>query len=198
MKRPFLIVNFAVLVCALVFAATGWGQTGTSTIRGTVKDPSNALVSGATVTITSLETNAVRTMQTTTAGTFVFEFLSVGDYEIKVEAKGFRKAVVRPVQALVANVTDVSVALEIGEISSTVTVEAVAATVQVNTADATLGNNFSSTQLTQLPIEGRGVLPLLTLQAQVTPDGAINPTSRWMAWTSTTRRRAMLANRCCG
>src|SRR6266550_439015 len=173
MKRPFLIVNFAVLVCALVFAATGWGQTGTSTIRGTVKDPSNALVSGATVTITSLETNAVRTMQTTTAGTFVFEFLSVGDYEIKVEAKGFRKSVVRPVQALVANVTDVSVALEIGEISSTVTVEAVAATVQVNTADATLGNNFSSTQLTQLPIEGRGVLPLLTLQAQVTPDGYV-------------------------
>ena len=173
MKRSFIFGNFTVLVCALLFAATGSGQTGASTVRGTVKDPSNALVSGATVTLTNLETNAVRTMLTTTSGTFSFEFLPVGDYEVKVEAKGFRKLVVRPVQALVANVTDVPVALEIGEISSTVTVEAVAATVQINTEDATLGNNFSSAQLTQLPIEGRGVLPLLTLQAQVTPDGYV-------------------------
>src|SRR5438309_1679645 len=122
MKRSFIIVNFAVLVCALFFAATGWAQTGTSTIRGTVKDPSNALISGAAVTLTSLETNAVRTMPTTTSGTFSFEFLPVGDYEVRVEARGFRKLVVRPVRALVSNVTDVPATLEIGEISSTVTV----------------------------------------------------------------------------
>jgi len=173
MKRLFIIGSFAVLVCALLFVASGWGQTGASTIRGTVKDPSGALVSGATVTLTNLETNAARTVVTTTSGTFSFEFLPVGDYEVRVEAKGFRKLLVRPVQALVSNVTDVPVALEVGEVSSTVTVEATEAAVQVNTADATLGNNFSSAQLTQLPIEGRGVLPLLTLQAQVTPDGYV-------------------------
>ncbi len=172
MKRSFIIGSFAVLVCTLLFAVSSWGQTGASTIRGTVKDPSGALVSGATVTLTNLETNAVRTVATT-SGTFSFEFLPVGDYEVRVEAKGFRKLVVRPVQALVSNVTDVPAQLEIGEISSTVTVEAVAANVQVNTSDATLGNNFSSAQLTQLPIEGRGILPLLTLQAQVTPDGYV-------------------------
>jgi len=143
MKRLFIIGSFAVLVCALLFAASGWGQTGASTIRGTVKDPSGALVSSATVTLTNLETNAVRTAVTTTSGSFSFEFLPVGDYEVRVEAKGFRKLVVRPVQALVSNVTDVPAQLEIGEISSTVTVEAVAANVQVNTSDATLGNNFS-------------------------------------------------------
>jgi len=137
MKRLFIIGSFAVLVCALLFAASGWGQTGASTIRGTVKDPSGALVSSATVTLTNLETNAVRTAVTTTSGSFSFEFLPVGDYEVRVEAKGFRKLVVRPVQALVSNVTDVPAQLEIGEISSTVSVEAVAANVQVNTSDAT-------------------------------------------------------------
>jgi hypothetical protein len=173
MKRSSIIIgSFAVLVCALVFAATGWGQTGASTIRGTVKDPSDALVSGATVTLTNLETGAVRSTMTT-SGTFSFELVPVGDYEVTVEAKGFQKLVIRPVRALVANVTDVPAKLELGQVSSTVVVEAVEAAVQVNTQDATLGNNFSSTQLTQLPIEGRGVLPLLTLQAQVTPDGYV-------------------------
>src|SRR2546429_4829880 len=137
MKRSFLIGSLAVLVCLLLFPGTGWGQTGASTIRGSVKDQSGALVSGATVTLTNLETNAVRTAETTTSGAFAFELVPVGDYEVRIEAKGFRKSIVRPVQALVANVTDVPVTLEIGELSSTVTVEAAEATVQVNTQDAT-------------------------------------------------------------
>jgi len=161
------------LVCLLLFPGTGWGQTGASTIRGSVKDQSGALVSGATVTLTNLETNAVRTAETTTSGAFAFELVPVGDYEVRIEAKGFRKSIVRPVQALVANVTDVPVTLEIGELSSTVTVEAAEATVQVNTQDATLGNNFVAQQITQLPMESRNVLSLLTLQAQVTPDGYV-------------------------
>lgn len=173
MKRSFIIGIFAVLVCALLFAAPSWGQTGASTIRGSVKDPSDAFVSGATVTLTNLETSAVRTAVTTMSGAFAFELVLVGDYEVKVEAKGFRKMIVRPVQALVANVTDVPVRLEIGEVSSTVTVEATDAAIQVNTQDATLGNNFVSTQINQLPMEARNVLSLLTLQAQVTPDGYV-------------------------
>src|SRR5437660_9983143 len=173
MKRSFLIGSLAVLVCLLLFPGTGWGQTGASTIRGSVKDQSGALVSGATVTLTNLETNAVRTAKTTTSGAFGFELVPVGDYEVRIEAKGFRKSIVRPVQALVANVTDVPVTLEIGELSSTVTVEAAEATVQVNTQDATLGNNFVAQQITQLPMESRNVLSLLTLQAKVHPDGYV-------------------------
>ena len=173
MKRSFLISSFAVLVCALFLATQGWGQTGASTIHGTVKDPSDAIVSGATVTLTNLETGAVRTTVTTASGAFSFELVPVGEYEVQVEAKGFQKLVIRPVRALVANVTDVAAKLELGKVSSTVVVEALEAAVQINTEDATLGSNFSSAQLTQLPIEGRGVLPLLTLQAQVTPDGYV-------------------------
>ncbi len=173
MKRSILMAGFGVLICALFFATEGWGQTGASTIRGSVKDPSEALVSGATVTLISLETNAKRTAVTTTSGAFSFELIPVGDYEIIVEAKGFQKLVLRPVRALVSNVTDVAAKLEIGQLSSTVVVEAAEAAVQVNTQDATLGNNFVSEQITQLPMESRNVLALLTLQAQVTPDGTV-------------------------
>jgi hypothetical protein len=173
MKRSFLIGNFAVLVCALVFATQCWGQTGASTIRGIVKDPSDAVVSDATITLTNLETNAVRTTVTTASGTFSFELVPVGDYEVTVEAQGFRKLVIRPVRALVSNVTDVPAKLEVGQVSSTVVVEAGEAAVQVNTQDATLGNTFVAQQITQLPMEARNVLSLLTLQAQVTPDGYV-------------------------
>ena len=171
--RQFLIAcNFAMLLCLLA-ALPVWSQTGASTINGVVKDPSGGLVAGATVTLTSLDTNAVRTSTTTASGVFSFELIPVGDYEVRIEAAGFRKLLVRPVRALVANVTEVPASLEIGEVTSMVTVEASEAAVQVNTSDATLGVNFSSAQLTELPIEGRGVLPLLTLQAQVTPDGYV-------------------------
>ena len=172
MKRSLIIGSLVVLVCALLFATPGWGQTGASAIRGTVKDPSDALVSGAAVTLTNLETGAVRST-VTTSGSFSFELVPVGDYEVTVEAKGFQKLVIRPVRALVANVTEVPAKLELGQVSSTVVVEAVEATIQVNTQDATLGNNFVTQQITQLPMEARNVLSLLTLQAQVTPDGYV-------------------------
>jgi hypothetical protein len=171
--RNLVFKGFAIFLCILALSIPIQSQTGASTVRGTVKDQTDALVSGATVTLTSLETNTVRTTVTTTSGTFSFEIVPVGEYEIAVEAAGFRKMVVRPVHAQVANVTEVPVKLEIGQVSSTVVVEAVEAAIQVNTQDSTLGNNFTSEQITQLPIEGRGVLPLLTLQAQVTPDGYV-------------------------
>ena len=51
------------------------------------------------------------------------------------------------------------------------TVSAGAGDVLINTTDATIGNNFTSTQISQLPLESRNVVNLLSLQAAVTPDG---------------------------
>jgi len=76
-SNRMLFSSHCVLLMGLLFAVPIWSQTGSSTVRGTVKDPSDALVSGATVTLTSLETNAERSMRTTSSGTFAFEFLPV-------------------------------------------------------------------------------------------------------------------------
>jgi len=59
--------------CALFFRNRGLGQTGHRPFRGSVKDPSEALVSGATVTLIQSETNAKRTAVTTTSGAFSFD-----------------------------------------------------------------------------------------------------------------------------
>jgi len=165
MKRYSHVMRLC-LMCGLVvlLGMTAVGQTGTSSVRGTVADPQGKVISGATVTLTNTETNTSRTQQTTESGVFVFELVPPGPYRVDVEAAGFKKAIVTNVQALVAKASEVNVQLEIGAVSESVTVAATANEVSVNTQDASLGNNFVSRQIGQLPLEARNVASLLTLQ----------------------------------
>ncbi|HEY2361162.1 MAG TPA: carboxypeptidase-like regulatory domain-containing protein, partial [Candidatus Angelobacter sp.] len=91
MKSPTIKLSLRVLLIVFFLSSTWvWGQLGTSTIRGTITDPSGAAVSGATVTITSLQTNLSRTLTTGSAGTYSFESILPGEYKVAIEAKGFR------------------------------------------------------------------------------------------------------------
>ncbi len=161
------------LFCTLLFFANGAkAQSGTSTIRGEVSDPQGKAVSGAEVTIKSPDTGFTRTQTTNSAGGFSFELIPPGDYRMEVHAAGFKKTV-QTVSALVGSAISADVRLEIGSVDQVVQVEATGA-VAVNTEDATLGNNFSNQQITQLPLESRDVLNLLTLQPGVTPTGFVS------------------------
>jgi hypothetical protein len=174
MKRSTIKWSLPVLVIILFVSSTAvWGQFGASTIRGTITDQSGAVVPGATITITNLQTNLARSQTTSSTGSYSFDLIPPGDYKVEIEAKGFRKSVVPRVHALVGEVTDVSQKLQVGEVSTTVEVEAGSGAVQVNTEDATLGNTIVHSQITELPLEARNVLDLLTLQAGVTRDGYV-------------------------
>ena len=78
----------------MLCAVAVWGQTGTSGINGTVTDPQGKAIPGAKVTITNTATSTSRTMQTSDTGAFIFDLITLGDYRLEVEAKGFNKAVV--------------------------------------------------------------------------------------------------------
>jgi len=161
------------LFCTLLFFAGGAkAQSGTSTVRGEVSDPQGKAVSGAEVTIKSPDTGFTRTQTTNSAGGFSFELIPPGDYRMEVHAAGFKKTL-QSVSALVGSAISADVRLEIGAVDQVVQVEATGA-VAVNTEDATLGNNFSNQQITQLPLESRDVLNLLTLQPGVTPTGFVS------------------------
>ncbi|MBV9923523.1 MAG: TonB-dependent receptor [Acidobacteria bacterium] len=163
------------LVVSLAFAVVpAPAQTGTSTVRGTVADPQGNVVAGATVTLTNTETNAARTQNTSESGIYSFDLVAPGPYRVEVEAKGFKKSVVTDVQALIARPSEVNVQLEVGAVTETVTVASSSNEVLLNTQDASLGNNFVSQQIGQLPLEGRNVASLLTLQPGVTRDGSVN------------------------
>src|SRR5215218_7805861 len=107
MKRNSYLARELCLICGLLIllslgGMTAFGQTGTSSVRGTIVDPLGKVVSGATVTLTNTETNTSRTQTTTDSGVFAFEQVPPGPYEVTVEATGFKKAVTTNVQALVA------------------------------------------------------------------------------------------------
>lgn len=161
------------LLTLLMLSGSVFAQTGTSSVRGTVLDPDKKAMVGATVTLTSLDTNVVRTQVTNESGTFVFDLIPPGGYKVEAEASGFKKVVINPVRALVDKPTTLGLQLEIGQITESVNVSASSAEVLLNSQDATIGNNFISKQITQLPLESRNVVALLSLQPGVTADGYV-------------------------
>ena len=157
----------------LMLCGTVPAQSGKSSVRGNVLDPNGQVVPGAQVTLTSIETNSARTQTTNDQGDFVFDLISPGLYRIDVEVTGFKKAVLNNVSALVDKPTSISVQLEVGSVSESVSVSAGSTDVLVNKQDATIGNNFQNVQITQLPLESRNVVALLSLQPGVTRDGTV-------------------------
>ncbi len=178
MKRSsFFASRIAVIggvaLVLLISSMTTFGQGGTSVISGTVKDQQDNLVAGANVTLTNDEKNFTRSQTANESGRFTFNLIPPGVYQLEVEAKGFKKGLITGINALVDKPTDVTANLELGDLSETVTVVSNAGEVLLNTQDATLGNNFVSQQITQLPLEARNPVSLLTLQPGVTRAGNV-------------------------
>jgi hypothetical protein len=145
----------------------------TSAVRGTIADQQGGVLPNATVTLTSKDTNQTRTQKTGPSGNFSFDLIPPGHYTLTIESQGFKKTDM-PVEALIARPSDLgTIKLQVGAAGETITVSAESQAVQVNTQDSSLGANFVSEQITQLPIESRNVLSLLTLQAGVTRSGEV-------------------------
>ena len=144
-------------------------QSGTTSLRGTITDPSTAAVSGAKVTLASPERGFSRAATTNATGNYEFLQLQPGDYQITVEMAGFRKAEQKQIQLLVDTPATINMKLEVGTTNETVEVSGEAPV--LNTTDASVGNAFSEIQVKSLPMEGRNVPDLLSLQAGVAYTG---------------------------
>ena len=158
----------------LSFSTSALGQSGTSSVHGTVLDPQKEVVSEATVSLINAERNFLRTQKSNESGGYLFTAVPPGVYRIQVEAPGFKKLSIEEVRALVDTPSVVDLQLELGEFSLSITVTAEGAEGRINTQDATIGHNFEGQQITQLPLESRNVVELLSLQPGVTPSGYVN------------------------
>jgi len=163
MKRLFLYIGLVGLLWGGM-APLAWSQALTS-LRGTVSDQSGAVIPGAKVTLTNVDTGISRVTNSGSDG--VYELLQVlpARYRLSVEAPGFRKYVRENIELLVNTPSTVNVVLEVGHATEVVSVSGEAPL--LNTADATLGNTFDEKQVLQLPIESRNVVDLLSLQPGV-------------------------------
>ena len=153
----------ALVVVALSLSARA--QTGTTSLHGTVIDQSHSAIVGANVTLLDVQKGQLRTATTGSQGEYGFESLTPGTYTLTVEMPSFRKYERRNLQLLVNQPETANVTLEVGSASQVVEVNAQTAT--LNTSDASLGNAFGENQVKALPMEGRNVPDLLTLQPGV-------------------------------
>src|SRR5262245_60410747 len=111
-----LLVGFALTAAGL---SDGLAQTGSGTIRGTVKDPAGSVVANASVTLINTRTDAERKATTSPEGLYVFSSIPPGAYAVRIEASGFKITVKTGVVISPAETRGLDVTLEIGATSET-------------------------------------------------------------------------------
>jgi hypothetical protein len=145
-----------------VLAAAVFAQTNRGSIAGNVTDASGSVVPAATVKVTDMGTNQVRTATTSAAGSFSVADLEPVEYQLEVSAQGFKKAVIDHVKVDTASIATVNIKLETGSVETKVTVEASA--VMIDTSSGTLNSTVTQRQIEDAPLLNRSVLDLaLTL-----------------------------------
>lgn len=157
------------IATALLFAlgaASAWAQV-TAAISGQVKDATGSAVSGATVTVKSVETGSTRTLITDDQGNYRAVFLPVGPQEVRASKPGFKSAVRLGVNLVVAQEAVVNLDLEVGDLAQEITVTAEAPL--VNATTLSVSGLVGESQVKDLPLNGRSFDNLIALNA-----GAIN------------------------
>src|ERR1700747_566130 len=159
---------FSILVI-LTVNGTVFPQTSSSSLQGTVTDPSGSAIAGATVVLADIESKLERTMETGTQGEYRLFALPPGTYTLTVTAKGFSRYQQNDLELLVSPPATANVQLKVGLASESVTVTSEAPI--LNLVDASIGNPFSETQIKQIPLDARNVPDLLNLQRGVAYTG---------------------------
>jgi len=156
-------------VATLIFLAVPAFPQAVTSLTGRVTDSSGAVIQGAKVTLLSVTTGSRREDVTKGQGDYQFQQLQPGLYSLTVAASNFATFTQENFELFVASPATVNVTLKVGSTVQQATVVSVSNSVEplLNTTNATLGNVFTSQQIPELPLEGRNVLLLLSLQPGV-------------------------------
>ena len=122
--------TLTLFLIALLTSLNLAGQQITGSIRGTVSDPSGAIVQAATVTAKQTETGLTRAAVTDRQGAYVLVELPIGHYQLEVQAKGFQKYLQQGISLDVNETATVGIHLKLGSETQQVDVSADAALVQ--------------------------------------------------------------------
>ena len=161
MKKLFSIL----LVLSLNFSLA-WAQGTTSgTVLGTVQDSTGAVLPGAEVTATHVDTATARTAISNDEGRYLLANLGLGNYEIAASLPGFQTAVRTDIEITIDRRAVLNFTLTVGSISERVTVSGDAPLVE--TTSASVANLVDSQQIRDLPLNGRDFIQLAALQEGV-------------------------------
>src|SRR5262245_41435539 len=165
MKFVFRIF-FILLVCG-VLCISSRAQQVTGIIRGTIFDPSGAVVSAASITVTQAETGFTRTATSGPQGEFTFVELPIGHYRVETAVSGFVKFAQDSITLEVNQAVELPIHLKLasaGQID-----EVMADAPLLETTSTSLGKTVAQSTIQDLPLNGRHFTQLGTLQPGVAP-----------------------------
>jgi len=162
---PRVVLLVVSLVFLLSIAPATRAQIYYGSVNGTVTDSTGAVISGASVVITNLDTGKSYEATTSDSGVYTASQLPVGTYTVKVTQTGFKEFVSTRVEVHVSTNTQVDAKLEVGATTESITVEA--SNVQVQTISAAAGEVVEGQQVRELPLNGENFMQLVTLSPGV-------------------------------
>jgi hypothetical protein len=166
--RRSSFVALLALAAVLTAAPGAFAQNLYGSVTGTVKDPQGATVPGATVTLVNKETNLTKETTSDGDGTFTINNVLPGPYDVKVTLQGFRESVRRDVPVTIGQISRVTVTLEVGSVSETVTVVSDTQLLQTDKAD--VHTELKSAEIVQMPLNRfRNYQALMNLVPGTTP-----------------------------
>ena len=155
---------FAVVFLLAGFASSAFSQSASTSLRGVIKDPSGAVVPGATISVSSAATGFKTAATSNGAGEYAFPQIPPATYAITVAATGFGNQT-KSAELLVNQPATIDFTLTVQQSNVIVNVSGEAQT--LNTTDASLGNAVNNALIQALPSETRNVPDLLSLQPGV-------------------------------
>ncbi len=158
------LVSKRVMVLALAILGLGWlatAQEFRASIVGRVSDTTGAVVPGVQITTTNLDTGASVKARSTDTGDYMVPSLTPGRYKLEVELKGFKRYVRDGITLQIQDRPTVDVALEPGDVSTSVTVSAEVA--QLETSTASRGDVITGRTMVDMPLNGRNAYALAAL-----------------------------------
>ncbi|MBI3652811.1 MAG: carboxypeptidase regulatory-like domain-containing protein [Acidobacteria bacterium] len=175
LPMPKRLLNFfpSLIFFSTLLLATGsaYGQTTQSaTLRGTVKDPSGAVISNASVSVISERTKSERKVKTNDEGGYVFNALTPDTYTLKVEIQGFKTSQQTGISLAASDTRGVDITLEVGGADQVVTITGAPEPIQKETGAKE--NTITAKQIDNLSIIGRSGLELLRILPGVTAPNA--------------------------
>ena len=166
MNKKTLFSVFATIAISICLSGMVFSQGTTTRVTGVITDSSGAVVTGATVSLRREGTGSALSTQTADNGSYTFDLIQAGVYEVRVEKAGFKKVISTGNAAFVNQPTTVNVVMQAGDVSATVTVAGTAEQVQT-ASSGNIGNTVDQRTIESLPIigtRGRNPLDLLNYQ----------------------------------
>jgi len=165
------IVMFSTLSAGFLLAATGSAaaQAGTAAaaLTGTVRDPSGAVLPGASIVLTNTKTGIKQESASNATGNYRIANVTPGTYTVSVSKSGFATAKSAAFDLSVNQTADLNFTLQLGTADSTIDVTA--GGVEIETATSELGSVIGTTQVNSLPLNGRNFTERLLLSPGVSP-----------------------------